>query len=356
MRKFCGFVGLASVLSLCGLSGLARAQQYTVSFDTPTLDRWMYPFNSTPGIETTIPTFGAILVDGFDDRDGQFLLGFDTPGQVPTGLDASRYVINSMRVTAYISANNQWQYDPSYDAVSTLYPTTDPDYTPDADVNNPVELYAAGYRNGQSAATFTETSAYSTVPPIPPVNRVRSVFAAVYDTAGNATDVSDQVRDRFDTTPMATGQNPALTAGQAVPDGTPLYFDVNVSDPATQAYLARGLSEGRIRVIITSFSPASGQGGPNPMYPAFYSKENALAPVLGYAAKLNMDVTVTGPTCDPDVNQDGVADQGDVDYLINVIAGGENPNNANADFNNDGVADQGDVDALINVIAGGACP
>ncbi|MBI1191271.1 MAG: hypothetical protein GC200_11395 [Tepidisphaera sp.] len=62
------------------------------------------------------------------------------------------------------------------------------------------------------------------------------------------------------------------------------------------------------------------------------------------------------PACDPDVNQDGVADQGDVDYLINVIAGGENPNNANADFNNDGVADQGDVDALINVIAGGACP
>ncbi|MBI1189936.1 MAG: hypothetical protein GC200_04550 [Tepidisphaera sp.] len=66
--------------------------------------------------------------------------------------------------------------------------------------------------------------------------------------------------------------------------------------------------------------------------------------------------TVGGSTCDPDVNQDGAADQGDVDYLINVIAGGDNPNNANADFNNDGAADQGDVDALINVIAGGQCP
>ncbi|MBI1189976.1 MAG: hypothetical protein GC200_04750 [Tepidisphaera sp.] len=60
--------------------------------------------------------------------------------------------------------------------------------------------------------------------------------------------------------------------------------------------------------------------------------------------------------CDPDVNQDGVADQGDVDYLINVIAGGENPTGIDADFNQDGVADQGDIDALINVIAGGACP
>ncbi|MBI1189935.1 MAG: hypothetical protein GC200_04545 [Tepidisphaera sp.] len=63
-----------------------------------------------------------------------------------------------------------------------------------------------------------------------------------------------------------------------------------------------------------------------------------------------------GPACDPDVNQDGVADQGDVDYLINVIAGGANPTNIEPDFNQDGVADQGDIDALVNVIAGGPCP
>ncbi|MBI1191075.1 MAG: hypothetical protein GC200_10395 [Tepidisphaera sp.] len=63
-----------------------------------------------------------------------------------------------------------------------------------------------------------------------------------------------------------------------------------------------------------------------------------------------------GTPCDPDVNQDGVSDQGDVDYLINVIAGGENPTGINPDFNQDGVADQGDIDALVNVIAGGPCP
>ncbi|MBI1190558.1 MAG: hypothetical protein GC200_07785 [Tepidisphaera sp.] len=63
-----------------------------------------------------------------------------------------------------------------------------------------------------------------------------------------------------------------------------------------------------------------------------------------------------GPACDPDFNQDGVADQGDVDYLINAVAGGDNPTGRNLDFNNDGVADQGDVDALVNVIAGGNCP
>jgi hypothetical protein len=60
--------------------------------------------------------------------------------------------------------------------------------------------------------------------------------------------------------------------------------------------------------------------------------------------------------CDPDVNQDGNSDQGDIDYLINVIAGGENPTGIDPDFNQDGNADQGDVDALINVVAGGECP
>ena len=62
------------------------------------------------------------------------------------------------------------------------------------------------------------------------------------------------------------------------------------------------------------------------------------------------------PTCDPDLNQDGNADQGDVDYLINVVAGGDNPGSVNPDFNHDGNVDQADIDSLINVVAGGLCP
>ncbi len=72
---------------------------------------------------------------------------------------------------------------------------------------------------------------------------------------------------------------------------------------------------------------------------------------LGYVATLP-----SAATCDPDLNQDGNSDQGDVDYIINVIAGGANPTGIDPDFNNDGNADQGDIDAVINVIAGGACP
>ncbi|MBI1190603.1 MAG: hypothetical protein GC200_08010 [Tepidisphaera sp.] len=61
------------------------------------------------------------------------------------------------------------------------------------------------------------------------------------------------------------------------------------------------------------------------------------------------------PPCSADFNQDGVADQGDLDYLIDIIAGAPNIHDANPDFNRDGVADQGDVDAAINVVAGGDC-
>ena len=67
------------------------------------------------------------------------------------------------------------------------------------------------------------------------------------------------------------------------------------------------------------------------------------------------NVTPPPAGCDPDVNQDGNTDQGDVDYLINVVAGGPNPTGIDPDFNRDGNVDQGDIDAIINVIAGGPC-
>lgn len=69
-----------------------------------------------------------------------------------------------------------------------------------------------------------------------------------------------------------------------------------------------------------------------------------------------LSITPCGPACNPDMNADGVTDQGDVDFLVNVIAGADNPANIDTDFNHDGVSDQGDIDALVDVVAGGSCP
>jgi glucose/arabinose dehydrogenase len=61
-------------------------------------------------------------------------------------------------------------------------------------------------------------------------------------------------------------------------------------------------------------------------------------------------------SCDRDYTRDGNYDQDDVAYLINILAGGANPNNMSPDFNRDGNADQDDAAALIDAIAGGGCP
>lgn len=60
--------------------------------------------------------------------------------------------------------------------------------------------------------------------------------------------------------------------------------------------------------------------------------------------------------CDPDLNKDGNIDQTDVDFLLNLIAGGDNPDAIDPDFNKDGNADTYDIDALVNTLAGGGCP
>lgn len=60
--------------------------------------------------------------------------------------------------------------------------------------------------------------------------------------------------------------------------------------------------------------------------------------------------------CPADINADGNVDQGDIDYLVGVIAGGPNPASADPDINHDGNIDQGDIDALVGLVAGGPCP
>ena len=56
----------------------AQSQTITVQYDAPSLDRWNYPFNGSPGTRLSASTFGAVDLEGFDDHDAQFIVGFDT--------------------------------------------------------------------------------------------------------------------------------------------------------------------------------------------------------------------------------------------------------------------------------------
>lgn len=60
--------------------------------------------------------------------------------------------------------------------------------------------------------------------------------------------------------------------------------------------------------------------------------------------------------CDPDLNQDGSADQGDLLVMIEILGGGEPPPGFNPDVNCDGSTDQGDLVEFIALVSGGPCP
>ncbi|MCK6477576.1 MAG: hypothetical protein L6Q35_12180, partial [Phycisphaerales bacterium] len=128
------------LLALALLAGTAAAQTITVTYSQPLLDRWNYPFASNPGAEKFAPTFGAIEIPGFDDRDGQLLVGFNTSAEVPTGLPADYYTVVSIRLTVWVGADQQFVYDPTFDSYTTVLHSNDPRFTQDTDLGKPVEV------------------------------------------------------------------------------------------------------------------------------------------------------------------------------------------------------------------------
>ncbi len=197
--------------------------------------------------------------------------------------------------------------------------------------------------------------------------------------------------DYFET--VATDVNGTQVVGYGYPDGSPnhaLLWNTDLEGPVDihpDGYFSSFLiaTNGTQQVGLAS-TPRDGDGNNNEhamvwsstsqsavdlhliltqTYPQF---TDSRANGIDAAGNIYGNATVSGtnytpvrwtpvaPVCDPDLNQDGNADQGDVDYLINVIAGGANTTGIDPDFNQDGNSDQGDIDALVNVIAGGACP
>lgn len=293
-----------------------------VGYPQPTLDRWNYPFNSTPGVRNEASCFASLNLAGFDDRDAEFLVGFDTANAAVPGLGAPSYVIHSARIRVTISQGDRFVYDPTWDSVASSYDPTDPLYQPDADAGKPIEVFGVGYRNGYGAVTtratteFCETCPFGGAPIVPPAEGARNAFPAVFDAAGQATDVARQVRLHFEATPMGVGQA-NLQPGQMVPANTEFTFEINLCDPSTRAYFQRALNDGRLNLIITSLHATTGPT--STQYPVFYTKENPLAVSMGYMAKLDLMVN-QGRRSDAD--NDGILSVNDFIYFMNFYAGG----------------------------------
>lgn len=303
---------MVAAAGLAVVSAMAHAQVLAPAWDAPTGDRWMYPFNGTPGTRATATTFATPLLAEFDNRDAQFILMFNTAGDIPSALGLPSYRIVSARVTATIATGDQFRYDPTFDAVDTYRATTDPLYTPDGDTGRPIELYPLGYRDGFSLASFAETSPFNVVGnPFVDASEIRVAYAAAYSAQGVATDISNNVRDGVEVSPLAIGQAD-VTPGVLVPIDTVFTFDVNVCTPEAQRYFAEAFNAGKLNLVISSLHDASfdPDGGPgDPLYPVFYTRENPIGQFFGFSPTLELVVRVGSAG---DYNGDGNRDFFDV--------------------------------------------
>lgn len=327
-------------LSLCS-GGLCGAQVVDISLDAPSLDRWNYPFNGSPGSRLSASTFGAVELDGFDDRDAQFVIGFDTSGMVATGLDASAYDIISVRVTITNTNGDEFRYDPSYDGHET-YAFLDESNDPDP--GRPVSLWGVGYRNGYDASSWGEYTVFGGTPAVEPAQGARNAFACDFPSPGVVRDVSNNLKEEFDPTPMAVAHADSVTPGEFVAADTDFVFDVDTCDGAFSAYVAEGVAAGEVRFVVSSLSTANGGkggGSGDIQYPFWYTRENPIGQIFGLAPRIELRVRVGSAG---DYNADGTKDIFDVFAFLDDF----NAGNADADLQRDCLFDVFDVFAFLN--------
>lgn len=284
---------LLAMLDLRG--GLAAAGEFVLQPATPTLDRWVYPFNFQPGARPVAPTYGS-FDPRFDTRDAEFLLGWDTGDALATQAGAARYLVRSVRVTltsvAPVPPTKPFVYDPTYDSYTT-YVTNPPVAQPDADPGRPIELYGVGFRGGFTTETFKEDSFFGPLGPIAGDTisiETRNAFAAMFDATGGLMDIANHVGQMnpgwtnapFEVTPWAVGTSTNALPGDEMPDGARMSFSLDLGDPLILGYVQQALDEGRLRFMISSLSPA-GQSTPGGVgaggvgaYPWWATKESLL--------------------------------------------------------------------------------
>lgn len=325
--------------SIATSSVLAGGDTLTISKDGPTLDRWMYPFNGTPGYRPGASTFGIWVSEGasFDNFDAQFVVGFDTSGDLQPGT-ADDWQVTSATVTFQVS-NSGTPYDDTIDVWNTFVEPTDPDWIEDVDPGQPIELFGTGFRYDYTASTWPEDAPFAFGDPS--AIDVRSAYAGGFRD-GELVDVSNHVRDRWTPTPFAVGIVPDLADGDPIPQDSVFTFSIDVSDPNIAAYIMDGLDSGILSFTLASMTIVEFEG--NLPFPIFYCKEN-VAVDFGLASAATLDITLeaasTGNPCD--LNGDGSVDGAD----LSILLGSWNTADPEADLDGNGTVDGADLAALL---------
>ena len=329
-RSVRGIIALAIFTSV-------HADSYTASYERPDFDRWMYPYNATPGSRSVGPTFAAFDYDIFDNRDGQILFSFITNDNIPSDMGGNSYSIIS--VTLQVTTSNSGiQYDPTQDAWETYDLTTG---VVDEDLGRPMELFGAGFRGGYDGLTFGEDGSYG-----PFSKGTRNAYALSYNQAGEAIDTSNSVEEEFNPLCFAVGENSTLEPGQFMDSETILNFDIDIANENIQTYLQDSLNAGILSFTLTSFHGAEQPAlRGEAQYPNFHLKESP-AVDFGFAdaAQLYIEVEINENTVPEDIDGDGTV--GVADLLLLIAAWGP-CSGCGEDITNDGVVNVQDVLQMI---------
>ncbi len=259
---------------------VASAHAETATFDAPGIDRWSYPFAGN-GSEQEARIFSALGTEGFDERDAQFIVAFDTTAggssSIPAFKGALNYEITSVKLTATVSSLvGAPTYDGTHDNFQTYLATDAAAYVPDADAGRPIELFGAAFVGGYTEFGFGPTDgappAYEEANPFgfgPPNGRY--VHPVAINELGERTMASNNVdyfnggADGWDATPYAVGTS-SLNAGDPLAVGTELTFDVNLSDPAILDHMRQSLNDGQLGFVFSTLALSND-------FPRLYTKE-----------------------------------------------------------------------------------
>ncbi len=316
-------------------------------YEEPAVDRWFYPFNTTPGTRGVMPIFGATGTPDFDDRDGQVLLRWDTADQVEPGLGPDGYDVLSVRITLTNATDDEVLYDDTVDPYTAYLPPEDPEFTED-DPGSPLELFGVAGRNGFEPLTFAENGPYAPGDPIGA--DIRNLYAIDLEPGGAEIDVNNNVRDRFTPAPWAVGTVDGLAPGDPVPGDAVFTFELDLSRPEVEAYVAAQLDQGGLAVLVTSLERVVVQGG---TFVRGYAKESVQAQIgLVDAATLEIVWQAAGGIpCPEDLDGNGQVDFSD---LLAVLSAFGDCDACPEDLDGSGAVDFADLLAVLSAF--GPCP
>ena len=327
-----------------GMTSNLQAQEFDGCLVTGA-DRWMYPFNATPGTRPGGSVFGYLpypAETSFDNRDGQMIVAFDTTGLVPSGEGAEHYEIDQLVVEMTLSGELSSPIDLTVDEWETYLPATEKEWEPDEDAGRPIELYAAGFRYDYTRVNWNENDPFSDQGAFG--TNHRSVFSAGIAEDGELFEVSSSFNDGYTAVPMAVATFADYGVGEIAPEGAVAIFTIDLSTPEVRGWVGESLNEGRIVFAVTSLVTAAQGDG---VLTQFYLKEN---PLVTAGVRSAGELCITGRISEgcpipEDQNGDCVVNGADLGLLLALWGECEAP--CPADLNGDGVVGGADLGLLL---------